>query len=126
MKRGLFLLLGLVFVALGVIGIILPLMPTTIFLILAAGCFARSSPRLEAKILNHPTLGPSVADWREHGVIPPKAKVLAIGGILLGYVLFWVSAKPTLPVAIGVAIAMALCALYILTRPSHKKVKTDF
>ena len=63
------LALGCLFVGLGMIGAVLPLMPTTIFLILATGCFARSSPRLEAWLLNHPRFGPTLRDWRERGAI---------------------------------------------------------
>ncbi len=59
---------------LGIAGYILPVMPGTIFLILAAACFARSSRRLEAWIENHPKFGPTVVNWRKHGAIPRKAK----------------------------------------------------
>ena len=58
------LAMGWICVALGIIGALLPLMPTTIFLILAAGCFARSSPRLEAWLLDHPRVGPTLRAWR--------------------------------------------------------------
>lgn len=122
MKRSMFLLLGFALVALGVAGMLLPLLPTTIFFILAAGCFARSSPRLEARILAHPTLGPSVRLWREHGVIPPRAKLFAVAGISVGFVIFLLSAHPTLLIAGLVAVLMTGCAAYVVSRPSYPKV----
>jgi uncharacterized membrane protein YbaN (DUF454 family) len=114
----LWLVLGLLLTALGLIGAALPLLPTTIFLILAAGCFARSSPRLEAWILNHPRFGQLVRDWRERGAIPLRGKLFAVGGIAGGYAVFTVAARPDLPLAIAVAGLMALIAAWILSRPS--------
>ncbi len=117
-SRSLWLALGFSFVTLGMIGAVLPLMPTTIFLILAAACFARSSPRLEAKILTHPRFGPLVLDWRARGAIPPLGKLFATTGIVAGYAIFTLTADPEPPLAIGVAAALALCAAWILSRPS--------
>lgn len=93
-------------------------MPTTIFLIMAAACFARSSPKLEAKILNHPQFGPFVRDWRERGAIPLRGKLFAVGGMAGGYGVFHLMARPEWPLALGVAATMALIALWIWTRPS--------
>jgi len=116
--RGLWLVAGLVFAAAGLIGAVLPLLPTTPFLILAATCFARSSPRLEARILNDPRFGPLVREWRERGAIPPKAKLFAVGGMTCGYTVFLLASKPALPLALMVAALMALVAAWILSRPS--------
>ena len=93
-------------------------MPTTIFLILAAACFARSSPKLEARILNHPQFGPLVRDWRERGAIPLRGKLFAMGGMAGGYAVFWFTARPEMPLALGVAGVLGLIAAWIGTRPS--------
>lgn len=118
MTRALFFVLGLALTALGIVGAFLPLLPTTVFLILAAACFARSSPRLEAWILNHKQFGPLVLNWREHGVIPPRAKALACGGMALGFVGFWFGAHPRPWLTLLVAAILAACAAFVLTRPS--------
>ncbi|MDP3853237.1 YbaN family protein [Phenylobacterium sp.] len=118
MSRTLFLLLGLSFMALGVVGAFVPLLPTTVFLILAAGCFARSSPRLEAWLMNHNRFGPTLRAWREHGVIPRPAKVMACAGMVFGFAVFFAAAHPQPWLAVAVAAALAACAAFVLSRPS--------
>ncbi|BAV63383.1 YbaN family protein [Sphingobium cloacae] len=111
---------GILCVGLGFIGALLPLMPTTIFLILAAGCFARSSPRLEVWLLDHPRFGPSLRMWREQRAIPRHAKVAACGGIALGYALFLLGAHPDAVLALAVAFALLCCAGWIISRPAQR------
>lgn len=82
MKRPAYLLLGVLCVVLGVIGAFLPLMPTTVFLIIAAWAFARSNPRWEQWLLDHEKVGPSIRLWRERRAIPTHAKRAA--GVLMG------------------------------------------
>lgn len=117
LTRPLWLALGCLMVVLGIFGALLPLMPTTIFLILAAGCFARSSPRLEAALLRHPRFGPSVLAWRREGAIPRRAKLLAGFGMATGYAIFWWTMRPAAALALGVGFGMMLCAAFVLTRP---------
>lgn len=117
MLRPIYLIAGLLLVALGIIGAFVPLMPTTIFLILAAWCFARSSTRLENWLLNHPRFGQTLRDWRDTGAISRSAKALACSGIALGFVLFWIGARPGLWLWLLVAAILAACAAFILTRP---------
>lgn len=125
LRRITFKLLGTGCVGIGIAGAFLPLLPSTIFFIMAAACFARSSPALEEKILKHPVFGPPVIAWREHGAIQPKAKVIAIAGMTFGYFLFLWSASPAPWLAVIVAIFMLGCATYVLSRPSGPKNRTS-
>lgn len=118
MMRVLWLILGCVMLALGVIGAFLPVMPTTIFLILAVGCFSRSSPRLERWLLDSPTYGPSLRAWREQGAVSRKGKLYASLGMAVGYGLFWWGAHPSLWLALGVGVFFLASAAYVLSRPS--------
>ena len=118
--RAAWLAAGFLCVGLGFIGALLPLMPTTIFLILAAGCFARSSPRLEAWLLDHPRFGPSLRMWREQRAIPRAGKIAACGGMALGYVLFLLGAHPQRPLALGIALVLCGCAGWIASRASPR------
>lgn len=115
--RYFYLGLGWFFVALGIIGAFLPVMPTTIFLIIAAWCFARSSPELEAWLLSHPVFGKTLTDWRERGAISKRAKILACSMIAVSYVLFFVFSHPSTALALGVGAVMAAPAVYVATRP---------
>ena len=110
--------LGWLFVALGFIGALLPVMPTTIFLIVAAGCFARGSPRLEAWLLGHPRFGPTLVAWRRDGAIGRRAKGMACSGIAIGYAQFLFGPRPGVGLAVLVAAVMGGCAAYIVTRPA--------
>lgn len=112
-----YLLAGFVFLGLAVLGAVLPILPTTIFVILAAGCFARSSPAIEKRILAHPTFGPSVLRWRERGAIAPRAKLLAVGGMAAGYAVFLAGSRPSTLLAGAVLLLLAVCGAYVLSRP---------
>ena len=81
--RWLLLGFGLLCVAVGAVGIVVPGLPTTGFFVLAAACFSRSSPRFEAWVLGLPGIGPMVADHRAGLGMPRRAKVLAIGSIVV-------------------------------------------
>lgn len=115
--RYLYLGLGWFFVALGVIGAFLPVMPTTIFLIIAAWCFARSSPELEAWLLNHRVFGATLRNWRERGAISRRAKLMACSMIAISYGFYFGFRHPSPLAAVLVGLAMAAPAIYVATRP---------
>jgi len=70
--------LGWLFVILGVVGIVLPLLPTTPFLLVAAICFSRGSQRMHDWLINHSTLGPPIVNWQTNRTITQKTKVVAL------------------------------------------------
>lgn len=116
--RAFWFVAGWLMVALGAIGAVLPVMPTTIFLILAVACFARCSPRLERWLLQHPRYGPPLRLWREQGAISRKGKAFAAAGMALGYLLFLYGSQPSLKLASGVGLFFLVSAGYVLSRPS--------
>lgn len=118
--RVIYFSLGCLMVVLGVIGAVTPLLPTTVFLIAAAACFARSSPRLEAWLLDHPRFGPTLRDWRAFGAIARPAKITACAGMTFGFIVFSLGARPTVPVVAGVFLLLTGCAAYVLSRPTGR------
>ena len=121
LHRPLLLGAGWLCVGLGIIGIIMPLFPTTPFLLVAVWAFSRSSPELAEKIRNNRHAGKYVRDWEDEGVIPPTAKVFAIAmmSAMLSYMAVFAAAPVWAIVAAG--ILMAAVAAYILTRPGKRR-----
>lgn len=115
MKRYAYLGGGLLSVALGTLGMALPLLPTVPFMILAAFCFARSSPRLEQRLLEHPVFGPHIIRWREKGAISRAGKRAALVAFAVSAVLALVFAK--WPYSAISLLAAAIGGTWIWTRP---------
>ena len=112
--------LGLLFVAIGCAGVVLPVLPTTPFMLLALWAFAKGSPALHAWLITHPNFGPPLQDWTRYGVIPRQAKTVAISVMLisLGVTIYSGAAGP---VVLGLVIALMLAgAGFILSRPSDR------
>ncbi|MCB9793153.1 MAG: YbaN family protein [Alphaproteobacteria bacterium] len=110
---------GLGLTGLAILGALLPVMPSTVFAIGAAGCFSRSSPKLERWLLTHPRLGPTVLAWRAERAIPFKAKVVALSSMAASGALMVFTAPPRVS---GVAVVVLLAsALYVGTRPEPAK-----
>lgn len=78
LMRPLWTVLGLSALCLGFAGLVLPLLPTTPFMLLAAACFAKSSPRLHDWLVTHRLFGPAIRDWREYRAISRRAKRMAL------------------------------------------------
>lgn len=85
MQRIMLLTLGWLAIVLGTLGIVLPLLPTTPFMLLAAWCFARSSPRFHHWLLWRSPFGRYLRHWQQHRAMPPGAKGRAIGLILVTF-----------------------------------------
>jgi len=101
---------------LGAAGVLLPLLPTTPFLILAAYCFSRGSPKLHAWLVNHRIFGPPIRDWREHRAISRAAKCSAIVAIALVFAVSAVLRIPGWALAVQ-GLVLSGVALYLLSRP---------
>ncbi|MBF2717682.1 YbaN family protein [Agrobacterium vitis] len=119
--RAIYLTLGITMLILGFVGMllpILPIMPTTILLILAAWFFGRWSPRLEARLLNHPRFGQTLRNWRDEGAVSARIKAVAVIGMVGGFIIFCVTAFPGPRLAIPMGILIVGSAVFILTQPA--------
>lgn len=112
-----YLALGLVCVGLGVIGAFLPVMPTTVFLLVAVWAFSKSSARLERWLLEHPRFGPRIREWRAHGTIPMGVKLTAWASMSASLTVMIVAGAAPIAIA-GAATVMVIGAVYIASRPS--------
>lgn len=107
-------------VAIAAVGIVLPLLPTVPFLLLAAFCFSKSSPKLYNALINHHRFGPPIVDWQNHGVIQTKYKCLAL-------IMMWLMVSYSLIMVIdswvlrsAVLIVVLAVSVFIITRPGQR------
>ena len=118
LRRWGLIIAGTFFVGLGIIGIFLPLLPTTPFLLLAAACYARSSKRFYNRLLNNKWFGNYIKNYRERKGVPLKAKVLSISflWIVIGYsAIFVVNAFAARVILLLIAFGVTIHILYIKT-----------
>jgi uncharacterized protein len=111
-----YLVLGFGSLALGLIGAVVPLLPTTVFLLIAVWAFARSCPTLHRALLEHPRLGPPIRNWQERRCLSRRAKRTAVLGMVGSFVLSAVMLDgAALPTA-AVGAVLAVLAAYLVTR----------
>ena len=108
--------IGLMMVLLAGLGVALPLLPTTPFVLAAAFAFARSSRRWSAWLHGHPVFGPLIHDWQEHGAISRRAKILGIGSMIGVLTLSLALQAPPLVLGMQVVVLSASAA-FVLSRP---------
>jgi len=113
--------LGFVFVGLGVLGVFLPLLPTTPLLLVALWAFSRSSRRFHHWLYTHPRFGPRLREWKEHGTVPVKVKVSAISAMLVSLALMVFVAHAKWYVIATSGALMLVGATYVLSRPSSPR-----
>jgi len=117
MKRTLLISLGWLCVGLGFVGVFVPGIPTTIFLIIALWAFTKSSEKLRHWLLNHKRFGPILNNWQEHKVVPRRAKILMVVLMSLAVILFYYSSQ-SLILTIGLIIILVSVAIYVISLPS--------
>lgn len=118
MIRAVYLVIGLLFVGLGALGAVLPVLPTTPFLLISLWAFAKSSARLERWLLEHRRFGPRLVAWRTHRVIPLGVKLTSWGSMLASLTMMYVVSSPW-QALVGAGSVMVIGAVYIAMQPSR-------
>lgn len=121
MPRIIWLYLGHLFVGLGIVGVFLPILPTTPFILLASACYSRGSERFSAWLLNHPVFGPPLRDWRAAKIIRPRAKLVASLSIYAAIGIVTLSEKIPIYGKLGMVSVVIPVWIYIVTRPSKTR-----
>ncbi len=111
---------GALNVALGALGLVLPVMPTTVFLLIALWAFSKSSVRFHRWLYEHPILGRTIRDWHAHRVIAMRAKVLAVATMTASLVYVTLFVAESWPLPLAIAAVLAAVGAYIVTRPSRQ------
>jgi hypothetical protein len=116
--RLVWLTVGVLALAAGIVGLFLPIVPTVPFVLLAAFGFARSSDRLHRWLLEHPVFGPPIADWQERGAVSRRAKWIASLSMAGSGALAVALGLPSFVIALQAAV-MAAAAGFVWTRPDR-------
>jgi uncharacterized membrane protein YbaN (DUF454 family) len=116
--RAFFLVLGTIFLGIAAVGIVVPVLPTTPFVLLAAACYLRSSTRLHDRLLGSRAFGPTIVAWQEHRAIPPRAKAIAIVMVTLTFAISIVFVVEHLFLQAGLALLGAVLVAWLARRPS--------
>lgn len=115
-RRIVLIIIGITALVLGALGVVLPILPTTPFVLLAAFAFANSSDRLHQWLLDHDVFGPLIANWRRHGAIGRKTKVVSTVSMVALVVISLLLEAPDHVIVIQVVVLCAVAA-FILSRP---------
>ena len=110
---------GVFMTTFGIIGLFLPLMPTTCFLIGAVWAFSKSRPEFSQRIIEHPHFGPTVENWIKYKTIQRQTKRTINLSIVFGFSISFLLITPTLILTMGLFTVMLLLLLYINTRPEQ-------
>ena len=116
--RRIYFVMGWAMLGLGTTGVVLPLLPTTPFVLAAAWCFCRSSPRTAAWLEEHPVLGRSITNWQREGAVSWRSKMAAVASMGFGYAITLGLARLDHLTAALLAALLLAVATFILTRPS--------
>ena len=114
--KPLWMVAGLISTAAGIAGIVLPLVPATPFLLLAAFAFARSSPALHDWLVTHPTLGPPISNWQNNGAISRPSKIAALAALAAALAMSVIASVPPTIIWLQILVILIVSA-FILTRP---------
>ncbi|SDW15874.1 YbaN family protein [Marinobacter mobilis] len=117
-SKGGYRIIAYLCVGLAIAGAILPLLPTTVFVLIAAWAAGRSSPEFESWLLNHRWFGPTILNWRARQVVPPRAKAMACTMLAVSWLILFYNG---FPVWLLVSLGVFFCGLaaYLLSRPSY-------
>ncbi|MCC3305381.1 YbaN family protein [Sneathiella sp. HT1-7] len=122
-KKIVLLLIGWLFVIVGAIGIFLPVLPTTPFLLISLWAFSQSSERFHDWLYHHRIFGPPLQDWSKYGVIPLRAKIIALSTMAISAALVILFSSTPWYGLTAMLILMGIGAGFILSRPSRPKEK---
>jgi uncharacterized membrane protein YbaN (DUF454 family) len=124
-RRILLLALGWFFVGVGAIGLFLPVLPTTPFLLISLWAFSQSSERFHDWLYNHKVFGPPLQNWSKHGVIPLRAKLVAVGTMAVSATLVITFSSVPWYGLVAMLALMGFGAGFVLTRPSKPRPEID-
>lgn len=122
--RGILVFISFISLVLAVLGIFLPILPTTPFLILSAFLYAKSSSKFYNWIMNHRLFGPSLRDWKNHRSVSKKSKILAIAMILATFSISIVFVVPIIAIKILLGVIGITILVFIIRLPEKKSIST--